>query len=80
MRILNIVEIADNTLISVTSYPIVDEFNEKEIVERAEADFLSVCREMGADEEECTDDYLLEEAVFRESNNKVYLTWSEINL
>jgi hypothetical protein len=80
MRILNIVTITDGINIIVTSYPMADEFNEKEIIEQAEIDFLTVCREMGADEEECSDDYLLEEGVFRESNNKAYLTWSEINL
>ena len=80
MRIINIVEIADNSLIGVISYPIVDEFNEKEIVERAEEDYLRICREQGANEEEYGDEYLLDECNYDNGTYSVCLTWSEINL
>lgn len=79
MRIINVVEISENSVMGVKSYPIEEDQLSQEIVERAEEEFIKLCRDNGA-REIYTDEILLDDAIFMNGTYSVCLTWSDVIL
>lgn len=82
MRIINIVEINENAVLGVKSYPIEEDQLSQEIVEKAEEDFIKCCRENGAGSAEGAyrDEILLDDGIFMNGTYSVCLTWSDVIL
>jgi hypothetical protein len=77
MDIINILEINNGTPHSITSFPILDKKNKKEVVKKAESYFISCIEQhedsfSGEDFDECLDNG----SYTNNSGNEVYLIWS----
>jgi len=76
MRILNVIEVVDNTVIGVESFPIIEEQLSEEIVEKAEELFKKKAVENGYDSTEEDDSYLLDDGRWENLDYAIHLYWS----
>lgn len=76
-KIINVVEVIDNSVSSVESFIIPDELQEKEIVARAEKLFTQKAQENGLGDGGVED--AVEDGYYSQGDYYVSLTWSEVN-
>jgi hypothetical protein len=87
MRILNIIEIENNNIMDITSYPIIDEQMSLDIIANAEDYFIKRCVDNGLTypeliEENDLDEFdinqnILDDGYYKCNDNKdLYLSWS----
>lgn len=76
MRIINVVEMVDNSIISLRSYLIEEDQLSQEVIERAEEDFSNCAIENGCSEDEVDD--FVENGNYLNDNYSVFLTWSDV--
>ena len=80
MRIINIVEVDRGILDNIASFGVVDEQLSDDVVAEAEAYYVKLCREHGADEEEFDDDELIDNESFDNNDGySVWIHWSSID-
>jgi hypothetical protein len=78
MRILNVIEIVDNLVISCTSFPIEEDQLSEDVIEKAEDFFIKKATENGfINDEEGGNAYnIIENAYYRNGNYSVNLAFS----
>ena len=79
MRVINVIEISNNSLLDMDSFGVIDEEHVQEVVDVAEKHFIDRCRVNGADEDEFTDDDLLDDAFYDNGIITICIHWTEIN-
>lgn len=77
-RIINVIEVIENSVSSVESFVIKDKKEEQKIVAKAEALFLKKAQENGAGTGEDNEEELLDDAYFVQGDYYVCLTWSDV--
>ena len=77
MKIINVIEYADDTILSVKSFPILPTDIEQDVVNQAEKLFADKAKENGLKDDDLQ--FCLDEGRFSEGRGgyQVYLTWSE---
>ena len=76
MDIINVIEVKDNVVHSIESYPIYEDQLRSDVIKKAEEDFTVKAMELGADVEHI--DYLLEEGWWEVNNHSVNIVWSYV--
>jgi len=76
MKIINVIEVVDGTILSVDSIVIPDDSQEKERVAVAEKLFSDKAKENGASENDMED--LIEDGNYVQGDYSVFLTWSDL--
>ena len=78
MRVINVVEIIENSVLGITSFGVFEEQLSQDVVEQAEKHYISCCRENGATEEEHTDEDLIDMETYENGSYSVCIHWSDI--
>jgi hypothetical protein len=78
MRVINVVEMSSGILDSITSFGVIDEQLVDDVVEEAEKHYVKCCRDHKADEDEYTDEELIDMETYDYGNYSVCIHWSDI--
>lgn len=78
-RIVNVIEVIENSVSSVESFIVNSEAEEAEQVKKAEELFVAKCKEQGVgDEGEGNFEDCLEDGYFAQGDYYVCITWSDV--